>query len=222
MRLQAFMGLCSVAKEILSSLKQSLHCHKLLVQIQILRVLWLRLVVVFLSPKKALKCVLTMLLFNCGFLMCLAQVKVGVYHPETFFRMHRHKKFRQSKLFWKELLSDVFLMRCIHRPVLWLLHFNPFIHELYITTHVEPPPLYCCIVTDNFAEGISEILQTIKEIKNEHSHVNHVKLTCPENSDENPVPLPMATRTFLKIISWYLGEKKIQVKKRKKAGMRDS
>lgn len=107
-------------------------------------------------------------------------------------------------------------MRCIHRPVLWLLHFNPFIHELYITTHVEPPPLYCCIVTDNFAEGISEILQTIKEIKNEHSHVNYVKLTCPENSDENPVPLPMATRTFLKIISWYLGEKKIQVKKRKK------
>ena len=43
--------------------------------------------------------------------------------------------------------------------------FNPFIHELYITTHVEPPPLYCCIVTDNFAEGISEIFQTINEIK---------------------------------------------------------
>ena len=37
----------------LRSFKQSLHCHKLLV-------------VVFLSPKKALKCVSTILLFNCG------------------------------------------------------------------------------------------------------------------------------------------------------------
>ena len=47
----------------------------------------------------------------------------------------------------------------------YYIYFNPFIHELYITTHVEPPPLYCCIFTDNFAEGISEILQTINEIK---------------------------------------------------------
>ena len=57
------MGICSLAKEILSSFKQSLHCHKL--QIQILRVLCLKLVVVFLSPKKALKCMLAVLLFNC-------------------------------------------------------------------------------------------------------------------------------------------------------------
>lgn len=77
-------------------------------------------------------------------------------------------------------------------------------------------PCTACIVTDNFAEGISEILQTIKEIKNEHSHVNHVKLTCPENSDENPVPLPMATCTFLKIISWYLGKKKNTGEEKKK------
>ena len=40
--------------------------------------------------------------------MCLAQVKVGAYHQETFFGMHHHEKFRQSKLSWKELLSDVF------------------------------------------------------------------------------------------------------------------
>ena len=65
MRLQAFMGIRSLAKEIQSSFKQSLHYHKLLVQIQILRVLCLRLVVVFLSPKKALKCVLAILLCNC-------------------------------------------------------------------------------------------------------------------------------------------------------------
>ena len=38
------------------------HCHKLLVRIQILGVLCLRLVVVSLSPKKALKCVLAILL----------------------------------------------------------------------------------------------------------------------------------------------------------------
>ena len=60
------MGICSLAMEIQSSFTQtSLHCHKLLVQIQILRVLCLRLVVVFLSPKKALKCVFAILLFNC-------------------------------------------------------------------------------------------------------------------------------------------------------------
>lgn len=100
--------------------------------------------------------------------------------------------------------------------------FNPFTRELYIATRVEPPPLYCCIVTDNFAEGVNEILQTMKEIKNEHSHVNHVKLTCPENSDENPVPLPVATCTFLKIILRNLGKKKYRWRKEKEAGMRDS
>ena len=77
-------------------------------------------------------------------------------------------------------------------------------------------PCTACIVTDNFAAGISEILQTIKEIKNEHSHVNHVRLTCPENSDENPVPLPMAPFTFFKKILWYLGKKNTGDEKKKK------
>ena len=111
MRLQAYIGLCSVAKEILRSFKQSLHCHKLLVQIQILRVLCLRLVVVFLSPKKALKCLSTILLFNCGDLWC-ALHRLRWEHTTkkllTFFGMHHQEKFRQSKLSWKELLSDVF------------------------------------------------------------------------------------------------------------------
>lgn len=114
MRLQAFMGICSLAKDIQSSFKQSLHCHKLLVQIQILRVLCLRLVVVFLSPKKALKCVLPILLFNCRDLWCALHrlrwerttKKTGNF--VTFFGMHHCEKFQSCKLFWKELYVTFF------------------------------------------------------------------------------------------------------------------
>ena len=39
MRPQVFMGICSLAKQIQSSFDKSLHCHEILVRMQIPRVL---------------------------------------------------------------------------------------------------------------------------------------------------------------------------------------
>ena len=39
MRPQVFMGMCSLAKQIQSSFDKSLHCHEILVRMQIPRVL---------------------------------------------------------------------------------------------------------------------------------------------------------------------------------------
>ena len=60
MRFQGFTGIiCSLAKQIQSSFDKSLHCHKMLVWMQIPRVLCLRNAVVFsvsfLSSKKAFR-----------------------------------------------------------------------------------------------------------------------------------------------------------------------
>ena len=46
-RLQGFMDIISLAKQIQSSFNKSLHCHELLVRMQIHRILCLRLAVVF-------------------------------------------------------------------------------------------------------------------------------------------------------------------------------
>ena len=55
MRAQGFMGIHSLAKQIQSSFDKSLHCHEMLVRMQIPRVLSVRhAVVFFLSSKKAL------------------------------------------------------------------------------------------------------------------------------------------------------------------------
>ena len=47
MRFQGFMGIRSLAKQIQSSFDKSLHCHEMLVRMQIPRVLCLRHAVVF-------------------------------------------------------------------------------------------------------------------------------------------------------------------------------
>ena len=68
MRFQGFTGIiCSLAKQIQSSFDKSLHCHKMLVWMQIPRVLCLRNAVVFsvsfLSSKKAFRSCL--MIFKC-------------------------------------------------------------------------------------------------------------------------------------------------------------
>ena len=56
MRFQGFMGIRSLAKQIQSSFDKSLHCHEMLVRMQIPRVLCLRhAVVFFLSSKNAFR-----------------------------------------------------------------------------------------------------------------------------------------------------------------------
>ena len=80
---QVFMGICSLAKQIQSSFDKSLHCHEILVRMQIPKVLSARhavVVGVFLSPKKAFYvlfyyfqvsvCDMRML-FNCKHLLCV-------------------------------------------------------------------------------------------------------------------------------------------------------
>ena len=47
MRFQGFVGIRSLAKQIQSSFNKSLHCHKMLMRMQIPRVLCLRHAVVF-------------------------------------------------------------------------------------------------------------------------------------------------------------------------------
>ena len=97
MRFQGFTGIiCSLAKQIQSSFDKSLHCHEILVWMQIPRVLCSRHAVVFsvffCLPRKPLDSVLWFssvtvsnmaTLFNCKHLMCPAQVKLWAYRHEN-------------------------------------------------------------------------------------------------------------------------------------------
>ena len=87
MRPQVFMGIhvCSLAKQIQRSFDKSLHCHEILVQMQIPKVLSAGmplLLMLFLSSKKAFyvlsydfqMCVCDMpMVFNCWHLLCVQE-----------------------------------------------------------------------------------------------------------------------------------------------------
>ena len=78
MRPQVFMGIhvCSLAKQIQSSFDKSLHCHEILVRMQIPKILSARhtfvVVVVFLSSKKPF--VSYVMIFKCAFVICLCSL----------------------------------------------------------------------------------------------------------------------------------------------------
>ena len=78
MRPQVFMGIhvCSLAKQIQSSFDKRLHCHEILVRMQIPKVLSARhtfvVVVVFLSSKKPF--VSYLMIFKCAFVICLCSL----------------------------------------------------------------------------------------------------------------------------------------------------
>ena len=82
MRPQVFMGIhvCSLAKQIQSSFDKSLHCHKILVRMQLPKVLsagMLLLLLFFFSSKKAFY-VLSYMIFKCTFVICLCSLTVDI------------------------------------------------------------------------------------------------------------------------------------------------
>ena len=88
------MGIRSLAKQIQSSFDKSLHCHEMLVRMQIPRVLCLRHAVVFVCLPRTLLGPI------------LALVKLGAVNTGnrlTFFGMHRREKLRKCKHFLEEL-----------------------------------------------------------------------------------------------------------------------
>ena len=108
MRFQGFMGIRSLAKQIQSSFDISLHCHEMLVRMQIPRVLSLRhAVVFFLSFNNAFRSYL--MIFKCALVIWLRSLTVEISHMSstrklvssmktgnrlTFFRMDRREKLR--------------------------------------------------------------------------------------------------------------------------------
>ena len=77
MRFQGFMGICSLAKQIQSSFDKSLHCHEMLVRMQIPRVLGLRhALVFFLSSKNAFRSYL--MIFKCALAIWLCSLTVEI------------------------------------------------------------------------------------------------------------------------------------------------
>ena len=83
MRPQVFMGIqvCSLAKQIQRSFDKSLHCHEILVRMQIPKVLSARhafvvVVVVVCLPRKLFMYYL--MIFKCAFVICLCSLIVDI------------------------------------------------------------------------------------------------------------------------------------------------
>ena len=82
MRPQVFMGIqvCSLAKQIQRSFDKSLHCHEILVRMQIPKALSARytfvVVVVFCLPRKLFMSYL--MIFKCAFVICLCSLIVDI------------------------------------------------------------------------------------------------------------------------------------------------
>ena len=80
MRPQVFMGIhvCLLAKQIQRSFDKSLHCHEILVRMQIPKVLSARhaVVVVFCLPRKLFMSYL--MIFKCAFVICLYSLIVDI------------------------------------------------------------------------------------------------------------------------------------------------
>ena len=82
MRPQVFMGIhvCLLAKQIQRSFDKSLHCHEILVRMQIPKVLSARhafvVVVVFCLPRKLFMSYL--MIFKCAFVICLCSLIVDI------------------------------------------------------------------------------------------------------------------------------------------------
>ena len=82
MRPQVFMGIhvCSLAKQIQRSFDKSLHCHEILVRMQIPKVLSARhafiVVVVVCLPRKLFMSYL--MIFKCVFVICLWSLTVDI------------------------------------------------------------------------------------------------------------------------------------------------
>ena len=80
MRPQVFMGIhvCSLAKQIQRSFDKSLHCYKILVWMQIPKVLSARhtVVVVFCLPRKLFMSYF--MIFKCAFVICLCSLIVDI------------------------------------------------------------------------------------------------------------------------------------------------
>ena len=82
MRFQGFMGIRSSAKQIQSSFDKSLHCHEMLVQMQITRVLcWRHTGVFFLSSKKAFRSYL--MIFKCALAIWLHSLTVEISYMSS-------------------------------------------------------------------------------------------------------------------------------------------
>ena len=70
---------CSSVKQIQSHFDQSLHCHEILVRMQIVKVLSARhaiVVVVFFLPRKLFMSYL--MIFKCAFVICLCSLTVDI------------------------------------------------------------------------------------------------------------------------------------------------
>ena len=82
MRPQVFMGIhvCLLAKQIQRSFDQGLHCHEILVRMQIPKVLSTRhaivVVVVVCLPRKLFMSYL--MIFKCAFVICLCSLTVDI------------------------------------------------------------------------------------------------------------------------------------------------
>ena len=82
MRPQVFMGIhvCLLAKQIQRSFDQGLHCHEILVRMQIPKVLSARhaivVVVVVCLPRKLFMSYL--MIFKCAFVICLCSLTVDI------------------------------------------------------------------------------------------------------------------------------------------------
>ena len=83
MRFQGFMGIRSLAKQIQSSFDKSLHCHEMLVRMQIPRVLCLRHArcCLFLSSKNAFRSYI--MIFKCALAIWLRSLTVQISHVSS-------------------------------------------------------------------------------------------------------------------------------------------
>ena len=111
-----------------SSFDKSLHCHEMLVRMQIPRVLCLRHAVVFFCLSRTL---LGSIFFNCRNLMCPALMKlwaVNAGNRFTFFGMHRRQQLHKCKHFWEELYI------CNASKVVPINPLGPIVHGFYFSS----------------------------------------------------------------------------------------
>ena len=92
MRSQGFMGIRSLEKQIQSSFDKSLHCHEMLVRMQIPRILFLRQAVVFFClPRTLLSYIM---IFKCALAIWLRSLTVEISYVSSTGEV-------ASRMYWK-------------------------------------------------------------------------------------------------------------------------
>ena len=108
MRLQGFMGIRSLAKQIQSSFDKSLHCYEMLTRMQIPRVLLFKACCcLFLSSKNAFRSYL--MIFKCALAIWLRSLTVEISYVSSTGEVVSRKYWKPFYVFLECIVAKSFV-----------------------------------------------------------------------------------------------------------------